>query len=411
MLKSFSLQEKSWIMYDWANSAYSIIISSVILPLFYKSITTGEGIAPNLADSYWGYATSAATLVIAISAPLLGTIGDYPKWKMRLFKSFFLIGVVATAALSFTDNWRLLLVFYMLTTIGFSGANIFYDAFLVDVATEERMDRVSTYGFAMGYIGGSTIPFVLSILLIMFGENIGIPRTVAIKASFLFTAFWWIAFTIPMLRNVKQRYFVPASEHIIHDSFGRLYKTLHQIRSHKKMFLFLIAYFFYIDGLNTIIHMAAVFGDSIGIVSDMLMIAVLVIPILSFPFTILYGKLAKRFGSKKMILVGIVIYLLACLLAFRMTTAVEFWILATLVATSQGGIQALSRSYFAKLVPKENANEYFGFYNILGKFAAIMGPALYALTSQLTGDSRNGLASISLLFIIGGVLMLRTEEN
>ncbi|WP_205076458.1 MFS transporter [Trichococcus alkaliphilus] len=411
MLKSFSLQEKSWIMYDWANSAYSIIISSVILPLFYKSITTGEGIAPNLADSYWGYATSAATLVIAISAPLLGTIGDYPKWKMRLFKSFFLLGVVATAALSFTDNWRLLLVFYMLTTIGFSGANIFYDAFLVDVATEERMDRVSTYGFAMGYIGGSTIPFVLSILLIMFGENIGIPRTVAIKASFLFTAFWWIAFTIPMLRNVKQRYFVPASEHIIHDSFGRLYKTLHQIRSHKKMFLFLIAYFFYIDGLNTIIHMAAVFGDSIGIVSDMLMIAVLVIPILSFPFTILYGKLAKRFGSKKMILVGIVIYLLACLLAFRMTTAVEFWILATLVATSQGGIQALSRSYFAKLVPKENANEYFGFYNILGKFAAIMGPALYALTSQLTGDSRNGLASISLLFIIGGVLMLRTEEN
>ena len=411
MLKSFSLQEKSWIMYDWANSAYSVIISSVILPLFYKSITTGEGIAPNLADSFWGYATSAATLVIAISAPLLGTIGDYPKWKMRLFKSFFLIGVVATAALSFTDDWRLLLAFYMLTTIGFSGANIFYDAFLVDVATEERMDRVSTYGFAMGYIGGSTIPFVLSILLIMFGEKIGIPRTTAIKASFLFTAFWWIVFTIPMLRNVKQRYFVPASEHIIHDSFARLFQTLHQIRSHKKMFLFLIAYFFYIDGLNTIIHMAAVFGDSIGIVSDMLMIAVLVIPILSFPFTILYGKLAKRFGSKKMILVGIVIYLLACLLAFRMTTALEFWILATLVATSQGGIQALSRSYFAKLVPKENANEYFGFYNILGKFAAIMGPALYALTSQLTGDSRNGLASISILFIIGGVLMLRTEDN
>jgi UMF1 family MFS transporter len=411
MLKSFSLQEKSWIMYDWANSAYSIIISSVILPLFYKSITTGVGIAPNLADSYWGYATSAATLAIAVFAPILGTIGDYPKWKMRLFKSFFLIGVVATAALSFTDDWRLLLAFYMLTTIGFSGANIFYDAFLVDVATEERMDRVSTYGFALGYIGGSTIPFVLSILLIMFGESIGISRTTAVKASFLFTAFWWIVFTIPMLRNVKQRYFLPPSEHIIHDSFARLSKTLRQIRSHRKMFLFLIAYFFYIDGLNTIIHMAAVFGDSIGIVSDMLMIAVLVIPILSFPFTILYGKLAQRFGSKKMILVGICIYLLVCLLAFRMTSAVEFWILAILVATSQGGIQALSRSYFAKLVPKENANEYFGFYNILGKFAAIIGPALYALTSQLTGDSRNGLASISLLFIIGGVLMLRTEGN
>jgi UMF1 family MFS transporter len=299
MLKSFSLQERSWIMYDWANSAYSVIISSVILPLFYKSITTGEGIAPNLADSYWGYATSAATLAIAVFAPILGTIGDYPKWKMRLFKSFFLIGVVATAALSFTDDWRLLLAFYMLTTIGFSGANIFYDAFLVDVATEERMDRVSTYGFALGYIGGSTIPFVLSILLIMFGESIGISRTTAVKASFLFTAFWWIVFTIPMLRNVKQRYFLPPSEHIIHDSFARLSKTLRQIRSHKKMFLFLIAYFFYIDGLNTIIHMAAVFGDSIGVVSDMLMIAVLVIPILSFPFTILYGKLAQAFRQQK----------------------------------------------------------------------------------------------------------------
>ena len=411
MLKSFSLQEKSWIMYDWANSAYSIIISSVILPLFYKSITTGEGIAPNLADSYWGYATSAATLAIAVFAPILGTIGDYPKWKMRLFKSFFLIGVVATAALSFTDDWRLLLAFYMLTTIGFSGANISMTPFWW--MSRQRIGWIGSplTVLAMGYIGGSTIPFVLSILLIMFGEKIGIPRTTAIKASFLFTAFWWIVFTIPMLRNVKQRYFVPASEHIIHDSFARLNKTLHQIRSHKKMFLFLIAYFFYIDGLNTIIHMAAVFGDSIGVVSDVLMIAVLVIPILSFPFTILYGVLAKRFGSKKMILVGIVIYLFACLLAFRMTTAVEFWILAALVATSQGGIQALSRSYFAKLVPKENANEYFGFYNILGKFAAIMGPALYALTSQLTGDSRNGLASISLLFIIGGVLMLRTEDN
>jgi len=411
MLKNFTRQEKSWILYDWANSAYSIIITAVILPLFYKSIATESGLAAHVADSYWGYATSIATLLIATLAPILGTIGDYENMKMRLFKSFFLVGALATALLSFTDSWQLLLFFYMLTIIGFSGANIYYDAFLVDVTSADRMDKVSTYGFAMGYIGGSTMPYILSIVLIMFGDRIGIPKTIAVKASFLLTAVWWIAFAMPMLQNVKQIYYVQRTDRIIYNSFNRLSRTFKTIRKDKHILVFLIAYFFYIDGVNTIMHMAAVFGDSVGLISDSLMLALLVIPIVSFPFTIIYGILAKRFGSKKMITTGIGIYLLVCIMAFNLTSAFEFWILALLVATSQGGIQALSRSYFGKLVPKENANEYFGFYNIFGKFAAIMGPAIYGFFSQLTGQSRYGIVSISALFIIGGLVLLTLKED
>lgn len=411
MLKNFTRQEKSWILYDWANSAYSIIITAVVLPLFYKSVATGSGLAAPIADSYWGYATSMATLLIATLAPILGTIGDYENMKMRLFKSFFVVGTLSTSLLSFTDSWQLLLFLYMLTIIGFSGANIYYDAFLVDVTSSDRMDKVSTYGFAMGYIGGSTIPYIFSIALIMFGDRIGIPKIVAVKASFLLTAVWWLAFAMPMLRNVKQIYYVQRTDRIVYNSFSRLSRTFKTIRKDKHILTFLIAYFFYIDGVNTIMHMAAVFGDSVGLISDSLMLALLVIPIVSFPFTIIYGILAKRFGSKKMITTGIAVYLLVCILAFNLTSAFEFWILALLVATSQGGIQALSRSYFGKLVPKENANEYFGFYNIFGKFAAIMGPAIYGLFSQLTGQSRYGIVSISALFIIGGLVLLTLKED
>ncbi|MBP1743762.1 MAG: major facilitator superfamily permease [Firmicutes bacterium] len=397
-------------MYDWANSAYSVIITVAVLPIFYKSMATGSGLAPNVADSYWGYATSAATLIIALLAPFLGTLGDYKNFKMRLFRFFFLTGAISTALLSFTGSWQLLLALYMITIIGFSGANIFYDAFLVDVATEERMDKVSTYGFAMGYIGGSTIPYIISIILIIFSSSIGITRTTAVRASFLLTSFWWIAFSIPMIRNIRQVYSVERSGNIIRESAGRLSSTLKLMRCNRNLPLFLIAYFFYIDGVNTIMHMAAVFGDSIGLISTTLMLALLVIPVVSFPFTILYGRLARRFGSRTLILTGIAVYLLVCVLAFRMTSEMEFWILAVLVATSQGGIQALSRSFYGRLIPKENSNEYFGFYNVFGKFAAIMGPALYGLFSQITGQSRFGILSITILFIIGAFVLLNVKE-
>ena len=320
-------------------------------------------------------------------------------------------GAVTTALLSFTDSWQVLLAFYMITIIGYSGANIFYDAFLVDITTEERMDKVSTYGFAMGYIGGSTIPYIISIMLITFSDFLGISRATAVKASFLLTSFWWLIFSIPMARNIKQVYSVDRTGNIMRESFKRLTGTLRLMKRNRNLPLFLIAYFFYIDGVNTIMHMAAVFGDSIGLISTTLMLALLVVPVVSFPFTILYGRLARRFGSKMMIIIGIAVYLLVCILAFRMTSEIEFWMLAVLVATSQGGLQALSRSFYGKLIPKENSNEYFGFYNVLGKFSAIMGPALFGLFSQLTGQSRFGILSITILFIIGALVLLNVSEK
>lgn len=408
MFKSFTKQEKSWIFYDWANSAYSAIITASVLPIFFKTMAKQAGVIPNIADSYWGYANSFATLIIAILAPILGTIGDYRNMKMKMFKSFFLIGIISTAALTFTGSWITIIIVYMITIIGFSGANLYYDAMLVDVTTEDRMDYVSTYGYALGYIGGSTIPFIAAIILIMYGEKIGIPQASATKLSFLITAVWWAVFTIPILKNVKQVYYVESDATTIKNSFKRLSITFKNIKSYKNVFIFLIAYFFYIDGVNTIIHMSAVYGDSVGIGSSTLLFALLVTQIVAFPCAIIYGRLAKKFGSSKMILAGIFIYIIICIVGYNMKTPTEFWILALLVATSQGGIQALSRSYFGKMIPKENSNEFFGFYDIFGKFAAIMGPALYGLFSQITGQSRYGVLSIMILFLIGGGIFLFT---
>jgi len=406
MLKNFTKTEKSWIFYDWANSAYSVVITAAILPIFFKTLAKNSGVSPNMADSYWGYANSIATMIVAILAPILGTIGDYKGKKMQFFKLFFILGALSTAALSFTDQWMAILIIYMITVIGFSSANIFYDAFLIDVTTEDRMDTVSSYGFALGYIGGSTIPFVLSIGLVMFGSKIGISSNLAVKISFMLTAIWWIIFTIPMLRNVKQIYYIESEKNTIRKSFERLYNTFINIRQYKRVFIFLIAYFFYIDGVNTIIKMSTVYGDSVGVGSNSLLLALLMTQIVAFPFAIIYGKLAKKVGTRNMLLVGIAIYIVICFVGYNMKSAVEFWILAFLVATSQGGIQALSRSYFGKMVPKEKANEFFGFYDIFGKFAAILGPALYAMFSQITGNSRYGVLSVMLLFVIGGAIMI-----
>ena len=406
MFKDFTLEEKSWIMYDWANSAYSAIITASVLPIFFKSLAKSGGLSPNMADSYWGYATSAATLIVALLAPILGSIGDYANMKLKMFKVFFIIGVVSTAALSFTDGWLPILMIYIVTVIGFSGANLFYDALLIDVTTEERMDKVSTYGYALGYIGGSTIPFIVAIGLILYSEKLGITTVFATQLSFIITAVWWAVFTLPILKNVKQKYYIRHEPQILSKSFKRLLQTLRNIKSHRNIFIFLLAYFFYIDGVNTIIHMATVYGDSVGVDSTTLLVALLVTQIVAFPFAIIYGWFAKKIGSKKMILVGILIYICICFVGYRMTTAFEFWVLAILVATSQGGIQALSRSQFSKMIPKERSNEFFGFYEIFGKFAAIMGPALYGLFSQITGQSRYGVLSVMILFVVGGAILI-----
>ena len=412
-LKKFSKVENGWMMYDWANSAYSIIITTAVFPLFYKSVATNAGIANSDSTAYLGYAVAIATFIVAMIGPILGSLADYQGLKKKFFFFFFAIGSLSTASLAFVPegNGTLLLIFYAITAVGFHGANIFYDAFLVDVTPEKRMDQISARGFGIGYIGGA-IPFIISIAIILLSDKGVIPLStgIAMKIAFVITAVWWIVFTIPMLKHVIQIHSIPRDSNIIAGSFKRLGVTFKNIRQYRHVFLFLIAYFFYIDGVGTIISMSTAYGTDLGISATTLLIILFVTQIVAAPFAIIYGRLSKRFTGKKMLYVGISVYIIVCIYAFFMKTETDFWILAMLVATSQGGIQALSRSYFAKLVPKEKANEFFGFYNIFGKFASVMGPLLVGVTSQLTGNSAYGVFSLVILFIIGIIVLKFVPE-
>lgn len=365
------------------------------------------------STAYWGYANSFATFLVAMLAPILGTIADYRGYKKRFFGVFFCFGVAFTALLAVVPStyWLMLLAFYVFTVIGFSGSNIFYDAFLVDVTDEKRMDKLSTMGFALGYIG-STIPFIVCMALVIMAQYAIIPISVptACKIAFIITAIWWGVFSLPMLKNVRQVYGIDIEPRPIMNSFKRIANTFRNIRKHKTVFLFLMAYFFYIDGVDTIIKMATSYGADLGISTSNLLIILLATQFVAFPFALLYGKLSDRFKGKTLLYVGIIVYTIICIYAYFLDSVVDFWILAMLVGTSQGGIQALSRSYFGKLVPKENANEFFGFYNIFGKFAAIMGPFLVGFVTQMTGRTNNGVFSVILLFVIGGILLTRVPE-
>lgn len=407
-------KEKSWVFYDWANSAYSMTVTSTILPLYFKSAAESAGVAESTSTAYWGYANSLGTLLLVLLAPVLGTIADYRGYKKKFFTFFYLLGVIFTASLALvpTRYWLILLAVYILTSIGFSGANIFYDAFLVDVTEDERMNRVSTSGFAWGYIG-STIPFIICMAVVLLAQKkiLPISATAASQISFLITAVWWGIFTLPLLKNVKQIFGLEPEKRFIVNSFKRIGRTIKNIRKHETAFMFLLAYFFYIDGVDTIITMATSYGSDLGIGTTILLIVLLVTQFVAFPCTILYGRLADRFGTKKLIGVGIITYVIICIYAIFLKTTLDFWILAMLVGTAQGGIQALSRSYFSKIIPKENANEFFGFYDIFGKFAAVIGPSLMGITAQLTGNTGYGVFSVIILFIIGGLVFMKVPAE
>lgn len=413
LMKSFSKEENSWMFYDWANSAYSIIISTAVFPLFYKAAATNAGVSPSDSTAYLGYTIAIATFILAMLGPILGTIADYKGFKKKFFTFFFGLGITATAVLAFipSDQWLILLICYTFAAVGSAGANVFYDAFLTDVTSDERMNRVSARGFGLGYIG-STIPFLISIAIIVLSQSGTIPlsTTIASKIAFLITALWWGLFAIPMFKNVHQRYYIEPEPKPVVNSFKRLGKTFKEIKKYRALFLFLLAYFFYIDGVGTIITMSTAYGSDLGISSTSLLIILFVTQVVAAPFAVLYGRLSEKFTGKKMLYVGIIIYIFVCIYAYFLETTLDFWILAMLVATSQGGIQALSRSYFAKLVPKQNSNEFFGFYNIFGKFASIMGPLLVAVTAQVTGDSSTGVFSLVILFIIGIIILSRVPE-
>lgn len=413
-MKSLTKQEKSWAFYDWANSAYSMTITSTVLPIYFKSVAESGGMSPSNSTALWGYTISFSTMIVSLLAPILGTIADYKGNKKKFFKFFFSIGVLFTTLLAFIpeNSPLLLLLCYGFTLVGFSGTNIFYDAFLIDVTNRDRMDKVSSYGFALGYIG-STIPFIISIAVVLLTQKgiLPISLPLACKITFLITSVWWLIFTIPILKNVNQIYYVEPENNPIRKSFKRLFSTLKQIKSHRNIFLFLIAYFFYIDGVDTIIGMASSYGTDLGISMVSLLIILLLTQFVAFPFTILYGKLSEKIGGKKLLYLGILTYTIICIYGYFIKTTLDFWILAMAVGSAQGGIQAISRSFFGKMVPKENANEFFGFYNIFGKFAAIMGPLLMAIITQVTGQTRNGILSLILLFVVGFLCLTKVNDT
>lgn len=404
----FSKQQWEWIFYDWANSGYGILVVTAVLPVYFKSIAAQNGISAADSTAFWGYANSFGTLIVSLMAPLLGALADYPNTKRRWLNFFTWMGIVMTFMLPVVPpkQWQFLLLIYVLSIIGYSGGNLFYDSFLTDVADNRQMDTVSTVGYGMGYLGGVLAFIIFLIAQLSHGFN-GVLKGYGIaKFSFILAAVWWIIFAWPLLRHGKQRYSVQAVSNPVRDSLNRLGETLRHIKRYKSISWFLVAYFFYIDGVDTIFTMATAIGKDLGIETTMLMLVLLVVQLIAFPFSILYGWLARKTSTRAGILLGIVIYLFICLYALRLKSLTDFWILAILVGTSQGGLQALSRSYFGQLIPKDSSSEFFGFYNILGKFSAILGPVIVGFVAQLTGQSTIGAASLSILFLIGLIIFL-----
>ena len=413
--KRFTKAEKSWIMYDWANSIYATNIMAAIFPIYFAMQADETG------NKLYGFAVSAAALVVALLAPILGAIGDFSGMKKKLFAGFLVLGLVFTAVMAAFEDWRLMLVGFILSRIGFSGSCLFYDSFLTDVTTPERMDRVSSWGYAMGYIGGSTIPFIISIAIMLLMNQ----SVLSYKIAILIVVVWWAVFSIPFLKNVKQQYSVEdAPQALAKEAFRNAWKTFKDILKDKKILFFIIAYFFYIDGVDTIISMATNYGETLGLGAIGMILALLVTQIVAVPFSILFGNLAKKVGAMRMIAIAVCVYFVITILGFFMGFNIEqaelsggdidaalklsstlFWILATLVGTVQGGIQALSRSYFGQLIPPERSNEYYGFLDIFGKFSCVIGPALYAATYAATGRASLGILSIIVLFF-GGMVAL-----
>lgn len=518
--------EKSWVMYDWANSVYATNMMAAIFPIYYASV------AGDLGNQWWGIGVAVSSLVVAILAPILGSIGDSRGMKKKFLTFFLLLGVITTAFTAFFDNWQWMLIGYVLSHIGFSGANIFYDSFLTDITTEDRMDKVSSWGFAMGYLGGSTIPFLISIGVLLANDY----SSAAIKFSILITSVWWLVFSLPILRNVKQIHYIETAPMVLaRNSLINLWRTLKKIVNHKALLVFILAYFFYIDGVNTVISLATNYGATLGLGSTGMIIALLVTQLVAIPFSILFSTFAKRFGSIRMIAIAIGVYTVICGVGFFMGHHVEpyqmeyaslvdsvtddismanqhdqklwdeivqgiredgrdalsaddrvsafytekdgqpagvlgsviakldtadgssysftdetdrnaalqtlaqlkdkvlayaqdavkqadyadalgfssllFWLMAVLVGTVQGGIQALSRSYFGKLIPAQNSNEFFGFFDIFGKFAAVIGPFLYSLFYMTTGRASVGILSLLALFMVAAAILFAGRRH
>ena len=400
--------EKCWILYDVGNSAFIMLVSTII-PIYFNFLAGNAGISEVDYLAYWGYAASVATVMVAIIGPILGTLADTRNFKKPLFTISMMVGVLGCAALSFPKSWVLFLAVFVIAKVGYNASLIFYDSMLVDITTEEKMDSVSSHGYAWGYIG-SCIPFVISLVFVLMYDKIGISMTTAMMLAFFLNALWWLVVTIPLLKNYHQTNYVELPDHPIKNSFKRLAVTLRDIKKHKNIFLYLLSFFFFIDGVYTIIEMATAYGSALGLDSQGLLLALLVTQLVAFPCALIFSVLSKKFDTDFLIKICIAAYTGIALFAIQLDKQWEFWLLAVLVGMFQGAIQALSRSYFAKIIPAEKSGEYFGIYDICGKGASLMGTTLVGLVAQITNVANAGVAIISVMFIIGYVLFCKAAK-
>ena len=394
--------EKRWILYDVGNSAF-VLLTSTIIPIYYKNIASASGISDADSTAFFGYATSLVTILVAVLGPVLGTLADTKGFKKPVFTFFMMMGVLGCAGLALPATWTLFLAVYVLAKTGLNASLVFYDAMLPDVTTDERMDVVSAQGYAWGYIG-SCIPFIISLVFVLCSDLIGISGSMAMAIAFLLNAAWWLLVTLPLLGCYEQKHYVERSAHPVRDSFSRLAKVFSEVRKMPEVWFFLLAFFFYIDGVYTIIDMATSYGKDVGISDTNLLLALLLTQVVAFPCSILVGQLSKKMKNTSLIQISIVGYFFIVLFALQLDKAWEFWFLAVCVAVFQGAIQSLSRSYFARIVPKAKATEFFGFFDIFGKGAAFMGTMLMGISTQLFDTSRAGVALLAVMFAVGFVL-------
>ena len=398
--------ERSWILYDVGNSAFVLMVST-IFPIYFNYLAGQDGVSSADYLAIWGYAASIVTAIVALIGPVCGTIADYRGYKKPLFTLFLMIGAVGCAVLGLCSSWLAFIIIFVIAKVGFSTSLIFYDSMLGDVTTEDRFDKVSADGYAWGYIG-SCIPFVASLGIVLGKDRLELSMQQAMIAAFVLVAVWWVTMTVPLLRRYRQINYVEKHPHAVVAGIRRLWNTLKELKNDKKVLLFLVAYFFYIDGVYTIIDMATAYGTALGLDTTGLLVALLVTQIVAFPSAIIFGRLAGRVESWKLILVCVVAYTGVVVFAMFMTSQWQFWVLAVCVGMFQGGIQALSRSHFARIIPAEKSGEYFGLMDICGKGASFVGTMLISIVSQVTGSANLGIGVMVIVFIAGLVFFIQS---
>jgi UMF1 family MFS transporter len=403
----------AWAMYDWANSAFATVILATVLPIFYKDVA-GINLPGNLATSYWGYTQTIAMIIIAVISPILGAAADYSDSKKSFLKFFVFLGITGTALLFFVKegNYLLASFFFIIANIGFSGGNVFYDGFLTDISDGDSIDYVSSLGYAAGYLGGGLL-LAVNLLMISKPALFGISSvTLATQISFVTVAIWWFVFSLPAFKYLpdpeKRVEKIPLGKYT-KMAFGRLKSTFIHIRKYRELWKFLLAFWLYNDGIGTIIRMATIYGREVGIGQTDLIGALLLTQFVGIPFALIFAKIAGKITAKKGIYLALIIYTAITFYGYFLDSALDFWILAGIVGMVQGGAQALSRSLYGAMVPESKSAEFFGFFGVSSKFAAIIGPTVFAYTGQLTGSSRYGIIAVAAFFILGIIFLSRVD--